>query len=274
VKIGSETVALVTGASRGIGVRIVERLAARGAKLVLAARSEAALEDVRRAAEAAGAEVLVVRTDVGRREDLEALVAASLDRFGRIDLLVNNAGLERSVCFEQQPLDEIDQTLRVNLLAPLLLTRLVLPGMLERDCGHVVNLASLAGLGAMAFGETYAATKHGVVGLGRSLRASLQVRGSAGSVSTVCPGFVSEVGMFADKQASFDVTAPASLGTSSPDRVARAVIRAAERNLPELVVNPRPIRIGVALSLLFPRLGEWLAHRLGIHRAGRDAALQ
>ena len=273
MKITSDTVTLVTGASRGIGIHIVRAFAARKGKLVLAARNHEALQTVAAEAESAGAEVLVVPTDLGQRNALEALVAAAVERFGRVDVLVNNAGVERSAFFEDLSLDELEWTTTVNVTAPMALCRLVLPGMLERDAGHIVNLGSLAGLGPTAFGESYGASKHAIIGLTSALRASLQTRGSAVSASVICPGFVSEVGMFADKQDSHsEVQPPGFLGTSSPEKVATAVLKSVEKNLPSVIVNPGPMRLSLALALLFPRFGEWLARMLGVHETGHTAA--
>jgi short-subunit dehydrogenase len=274
MKITNDTVALVTGASRGIGVHIVRALAARGTKLVLAARSAPGLRAVATEAEAAGAEVLVVPTDLGEPDSLAALVDAAHSRFGRVDLLVNNAGVEGSYFFAEAALERLEWTIRINVTAPIALARLVLPGMIERDRGHILNVASLAGMGPTAFGEAYGASKHAMIGFTSALRASLQTQGSQVSASAVCPGFVSEVGMFADKQAEQpEIRPPVFLGTSRPQKVAAAVLRATESNLPTVIVNPGLIRITLAVALLFPRLGEWLGRVLDVHKPGHQAAL-
>jgi short-subunit dehydrogenase len=215
-----------------------------------------------------------VPTDLGQRASLEALVARAEERFGRIDLLVNNAGVERSAFFHEMSLDELEWTTNINVTAPMALCRLVLPGMIARGVGHIVNIGSLAGLGPTAFGEAYGASKHAIIGLTAALRASLQTQGSAVSASVICPGFVSEVGMFADKQAAHEgVRAPGFLGSSSPQKVAKAVVRSVEKNRPSIIVNPGPMRISLAIALVFPRLGEWLGRILGVHSVGHRAAL-
>jgi len=124
----------------------------------------------------------------------------------------------------------------------------------------------------MAFGEGYGATKHGVVGFTRALRASLQCQGSAVSASVVCPGFVSETGMFADKQREYDVKPAMFLGTTGPEKVAQTVISSIQRDRAEVIVNRGPIRLSLGMSMWFPRLGEWLGHRLGVHQTSREAA--
>jgi len=264
--------AVVTGASRGIGVTLAEALAARGVRLVLAARSAASLEEVRERLAKIGAKVAIVPTDVSDSRALEELVARAAEELGAIDLLVNNAGIEHTSHFEHETLEDIERMLRVNLFGPMALTRLVLPDMIARDRGHVLCVSSLAGLGPAAFSEAYCASKHGLVGFTRSLRASLQARGSRVSASVVCPGYVRDAGMFADTSREHGVTAPASAGTSSPADVARAAIRAIERDVPEVVVSPRPIRPLLALGAVWPRLVERIVNALRANEAFRTVA--
>jgi short-subunit dehydrogenase len=236
-------VALVTGASRGIGPVLAEALARRGVNLVLAARNQGELQAVAEKLRAHGVRVVAVPTDLADRPQLHALVARAVLELGRIDILVNNAGLEQICRFDRLSESDADQFIEVNLSAPIQLSRLVLPGMLERGVGRIINIASVAGLGPAAFGETYGATKAGLLGFTRSLRASLKTLKSPVSVSAICPGFISDSGMFADLQAAHALKAPALLGTCTPDEVAAAVLRAIERDEPELIVAHRPLRL-------------------------------
>ena len=191
-----DRIALVTGASRGIGKFIAEALAAEGVHLSLAARNEAALETTAASLrEQYQVRVLVVPTDVSVRSQLEQLVQRTQDELGFIDLLINNAALERMERFCDSDWDQTAMDLAVNVRGPMDLTRLILPGMIERDCGHIVNVASLAGFGAHAHAESYVTTKHAIIGFTRALRASLKAQQSQVSASSVCPGFVREVGM-------------------------------------------------------------------------------
>ena len=267
---------LLTGASRGLGPVIAEAFAKRGARLALAARNELELERVAAKMRELGAEVLIVPTDVAQRAQLVRLVARVSEAFGRIDVLVNNAGLEQVCFYESLALDEISNFIEVNLTAPLALSRLVLPGMQERGMGHIVNMASVAGFGAAAFGETYGATKAGLVGFTRSLRASLKTLDSPVSASVVCPVFVNQAGMFADLKNTHAVEAPPILGTCTPQAVAGAVLRAIERDEPELLVGERPLRFMFSGAVMFPRLLEWLSLKLGVNaiflKAARNAS--
>ncbi len=265
-------VGLLTGASRGIGLHLARVLAARGMRLCLVARSEPGLLQLARELKASGYECMTMAVDVGQRHALEALVQTIESQLGPIDVLINNAGIEHMSMYETMPLDEIEQFIDINLRGPMLLTRIVLPGMLARDSGHIVNVASLAGLGPVAFGEPYAATKHGLVGFTRSVRASLKTRGTKVSASCVCPGFVSGEGMFEDNRKRTGIEAPKILGTIPVEQVARAVLKALEQDSPEVIVNGRPIRPLLALGIMWPRLMEWMIRILGANDALYGAA--
>ena len=150
--------------------------------------------------------------------------------------------------------------LAINLEAPMELTRLLLPDMVRRRRGHIVNISSLAGKSGPAFQEPYAATKAALVAFTTSLRATY--RGTGVSASVVTPGFV-EAGMYADLKSRSGCSAPRLLGTSKPEAVARAVLRVIERDQLEQIVNPIPVRPLLALSALFPGFGEWIAEQTG-----------
>jgi len=267
-------VALVTGASRGIGPVLAEALARRGAHLVLAARSASELAQVAQRLDGLGlgVRVLALPTDVAVSAQRAELVRRAQAELGPIDVLVNNAGLEQLCFFETLSEADIARYTEVNLTAPMQLTRLLLPGMLERQRGHVVNIASVAGFGAAAFGETYGATKAGLVGFTRSLRASLKTQGSAVSASALCPGFIAQAGMFADIQAAHGVKAPFILGTCTPAAVAQGLLRVIDRDEPERFVGERPLRFFFSVGLLLPRLMEGLSLLLGVNKMFLQAA--
>jgi short-subunit dehydrogenase len=249
--------ALVTGASRGLGVYIARALAAEGMHVALAARDGASLEKLAAELRAAGTTAIAVPADVTRLDDLARLVDATTSELGRIDVLVNNAGIENVYSFHKLPPEEVDQVIDVNLRATMHLSRLVLPGMLFRGSGHVVNVSSLAGKAGPAYAECYAATKAGIIGFTQSLRASYRPHGVSASV--ICPGFVGEAGMYADAKRLHGRDAPAVLGESRPEAVAAAVLRAVQRDLPEAIVNPRPVRQMLVFREAAPGFAEKLA---------------
>jgi len=182
-------VALITGASRGIGRATVLRLAQAGVTTVLAARTEQELSAVAAMVRASGTEALVVPTDVTNDQQMAALVNATLARFGRLDILVNNAGggPPRTPVVKARIVDW-EWTLRVNLWATMVLSKLVLPAMIAQCSGTIVNICSLAGLTGKAGEAAYAAAKFGVRGFSQSLFEEVREHGI--KVSTICPGYV------------------------------------------------------------------------------------
>jgi short-subunit dehydrogenase len=242
--------AIITGASRGIGIYIARALAQQRMNLVLAARSEADLEKVAVEMRALGARVLAVRCDVANAADRAELIRRAEAEFGEIDVLVNNAGIEITFPYDKQAPEEIEQVIAVNLTAPMLLTRAVLPGMVARKRGHIVNIASLAGKVGVPYGLPYASTKAGLIHFTESLRSEFRGTGVSGSV--VCPGFVSEVGMYDDMTKVADVKASRLVGTSTPTKVAAAVVKCIKRDRPEAIVNPGPMRLASAFAELAP----------------------
>ncbi len=256
--------ALLTGASRGIGVYIARSLAGQGMNLGLAARSAEGLEKVRAEVEALGVRAIAVPTDVGDLASLEGLVQKVEADLGGISVLVNNAGIEEGQPYADLSQEALSQVIAVNLTGPMWLSRLVLPGMIERGEGHIVNVASVAGLVGTPYNEPYSASKHGLLGFSRSLRLTAQGEGYPVGVSVVSPGFVSEAGMYEDSKTETGVEAPAFLGSVSADEVAREVLRAIVENQAEVVVNARPIMPLVAVANFFPRFADWFARKSGV----------
>jgi len=252
-KLGNR-VAIVTGASRGLGPYMARALAAENMRLVLSARSLPELEA--RAAEIreAGGQAIAVQGDVTSAADRQRLVDAARAEFGRIDVLVNNAGIELTAHFEHQPEDEIARVIEVNLTSAMLLTRLVTPIMLERKAGHVVNVASLAGKVAVPYSIPYAASKAGMIGFTESFRAEFRKRGLSASV--VCPTFVDEAGMYQDMQDQAGVKANFLTGVVTPKKVASDVVKAIKRDRPEMLVYRGPGRLVTGFAELAPGLFE------------------
>lgn len=261
---------LLTGASRGIGVYIARALASAGMNLVLVARSAEPIETLARELAATGVKTLALPADVGIEAALTDLVQRAQSEFGTIDVLVNNAALETNAAFVDFKPADLEQMVHVDLVAPMLLVQKVLPGMLERKSGHIVNIASLAGKSATPYNVPYSAAKGGLIAFTHSLRAEL--RGSGVSASVVCPGFVSEAGMFATKKRLHGLQEPKSLGSSAPEEVAGAVLRAITDDTLEILVNPGPMRLMQAFNQLFPEVGGWVVNRLGVGEMFRKVA--
>jgi short-subunit dehydrogenase len=260
--------ALVTGASKGLGVHVARALAREKMNVVLTARSADRLEEVRRDIEALGVRAITVAADVANPADLQALLVRSISEFGSIDLLVNNAGMLLTLAYHKVYPQEIEHLVRINLTGPMFLSWLVLPGMLERGSGHVVNIASIAGKYGPAYNELYSSTKAALIAFTQSFRASY--RDSGVSASVVCPGFI-ETGMY-ERSRRHGLRAPRLLGSTTPEAVAKAVVRSVKKDLPDVVVNAGPIRLFLALPTLFPGIAEWGRRRMGTDDLYRKAA--
>jgi len=253
---------LITGASRGIGVHIAERVTREGAELVLVARDADKLARVAERCRALGGKVEVVAADVSKAEDRARLVDAA----GELDVLINNAGVENTRRLADQTEAEVRAQIEINLVAPIELTRALLPGMIARGRGAVVNVSSMAGKGPTPFNSVYAATKYGLNGFSASL--GVELHGTGVHVGVVCPGFVSDAGMWADSGAQ----APAAFREVTPEAVVRAVLKVIFGSVEELV-TPGPIRPLLALSQILPSLEGPMLRLMGVARVlGERAA--
>jgi len=261
------TTGLLTGAAGGLGSEMARRLAREGVTLALSGRNVVGLEQLR--GELPGDGHAVVPGDLESADDVAALVSKAEEAVGPLDLLVNNAGIELTAHFTDLTPAELEQIVQVNLTAPLLLTHRVLPGMLERGRGHVVQISSVAGLVSPAHTEPYGATKGGLVRLTESLRN--EYRDSGVGFSAVCPGFARGAGMY-QRMADTGQVAPKLLGTTSDEKVAADVVSAVVRDRAVVVSNSQPVRPLLALGALSPRFIAWATNRLGANRLMRRAA--
>jgi short-subunit dehydrogenase len=248
---------LLTGATGGIGDAIARLVAARGGRLVLTGRRLDVLEPL-----AAELGARAVAADLADRGEVERLVADA----GDVDVLIANAALPADGHLLHFAPDEVDRALEVNLRAPIMLARLLVPGMVRRDRGHLVFVSSLSGKVATSGSSLYSATKFGLRGFASGLRQDLH--GSGVGVSAVFPGLIRDAGMFAQTE----VEPPRGVGTRSPQDVATAVVRAIEDDRAEIDVAPMSLRIGSALAGLMPDVAARVARRAGSDRVAGDIA--
>jgi len=249
--LGKGRTALVTGASRGIGPLIAAQIAREGGHVVLTGRSATDLKAVAAELAAAGADLSFIPADLTEPGAAETLVQAIERQRGGIDLLVNNAGGDPLREFHAMTIQENLRTLQINLIAPLALSHAVLPGMLRRGRGHIVNISAMAGRVSFPFTEVYAAAKDGLIGFTRVLRADYHARGVSASVLIL--GAIRGAGQ---GQRMLDESGMRASGYMAPaESVARAVMKAAKKDRAELVIMPGPGRLLRAVMDYFPALG-------------------
>jgi short-subunit dehydrogenase len=245
---------LLTGATGGIGGAVARALAARGASVILTGRRTEPLEAL--ASELGGR---AIAADLAEPGATEALLAEA----GDVDVLVANAALPASGELASFSPTEIDRALAVNLRAPIMLARLLAPALTARGSGHLVFVSSLSGKAAGPHSSIYSATKFGLRGFSLGLRQDLAEHGVG--VSCVLPGFIRDAGMFADSGAKL----PPGVGTSSPEEVAAAIVRAIERNRAEVDVAPIGLKAGARLGGLAPGFTASVQGKLGSFKVAR-----
>ena len=248
-----ERVVIVTGASSGIGRQVALDFAGRGASLVLSARRADRLAQVAGDCEARGAAVEAMTGDVGERRFVEHMAARALRRFGRIDVVVNNAGISKHKQIYHVTPEDVDYVLRVNLHAPLYLTLAALPAMLRRGEGWVINISSGAGKMPPPREAVYAASKFGLTGFTEGLW--LDLAGSNVHAAVIHVGPIdTEIWQKTDEPTAYR-------GRKYPPSViSRAVFTAIERRRHELWV-PRTLRLAWLLRVFLPA-----AYRAGAAR--------
>jgi short-subunit dehydrogenase len=260
---------LITGGSRGIGPHIAQALVGEGAKVALVARSRAELEANARRLTAAGAEVLAVPADITSAQERRELVERVERTLGPVDVLVNNAGGDLQREFHHLSEDEVQGILALNLTSAVLLTRLVLPGMLERGRGHVVNVSSMAGRVSFPYTEAYAAAKDGLIAFTRVLRADYRKRGVSGS--TLILGPVGKTGVGARTAEEVGIKLP-PVGLVSPAKIAKLTVRAVRKDEAELAVLPGPAKLLRAAMDRFPGLGPAMNRATGTGKTMQTVA--
>ena len=248
--------ALVTGASYGIGPFIARALAQEGLNVVLAARSEAELEQVAADLRATGVQVLAVPTDVTDPEARRTLVNAAERTFGAVDVLVNNAGGDLQREFHRYSAAEVERQIALNLTGPIELTRLLLPGMLQRQRGHIVNVSSMGGRIGFPYTEVYSAAKDGLIAFTRVLRADYRTGGVSSSVLILGSIGGAGLGVRTMEEMHLPVSGMNQAFLSPAEAVARAAVKSIKGDKTEMVIMPGPGRLLRALMDLFPGLGR------------------
>ena len=243
--------AIVTGASHGIGAYIARALAARGMNLLLVARSEGELRRLAGELPTGDMTVAVAAIDLAGRQAAHQVAEAAQTELGSVDVLVNNAATEPQTRFHVLTPAEVEDVLQVDLISPLLLSRLLLPGMLERGYGRIINVSSLAGHTSFPYTEAYAAAKDGLTAFSRVLTGDY--RGTGVSATSLILGPVKDAGVTTRTLAETGLTA--STFSVAPEKVTAAVLRAIAKPKAEMVISVGPGRFLKALMDYFPGLG-------------------
>jgi NAD(P)-dependent dehydrogenase (short-subunit alcohol dehydrogenase family) len=218
----TDRVAIVTGASRGIGAETARALARAGARVVLAARDESRLQALAAEITATGGTALGIPTDIGEPTDVERMIGRTLDAFGRLDIAFNNAagGGHPPTPLSEVSIEDFDSALRVNLRGTFLCLKHEIAAMLGGDTGGaIVNMSSTAGLEAVGGLAAYVSTKHAIVGLTKTAALEYAPRGIR--VNAICPGTI-ETPMVTDMIANGELDVPDSIANQPIGRLGRA----------------------------------------------------
>ena len=257
--------ALVTGGSSGLGRIIAEAFLQAGTKVAIVGLEQPQVEQAAVEMRSSGGDVLGIHADITRQEDVDRLMAETVARFGRLDVLVNNAGRSmRGKVLDTMP-EQFRDLMELNLIALVRVTRAAVPHLLAQR-GHVVNIGSLAAKSAARWVGAYPATKFAVAAYSQQLRLELGPQGL--HVLLVCPGPIERKdarlypleGLEDVPEQARAPGAGVQVRAIPPQQLAAAILRACERRKPELIV-PGKARLLFAVSQLWPTLGDWIVRR-------------
>ena len=248
---------LVTGGSRGLGLVLAREFASNGARVAICARDEEELQQATEDLESRGAEVMSVKCDVTNVAEVEAMVSRVRERFGQIDVLVNNAGTIQVGPLEVMNRDDFEHAMRAHFWGPLNTILAVLPEMRERQDGRIVNISSIGGKIAVPHLVPYSASKFALVGLSKGLFAELRKDGIV--VTTVCPGLMRTgsprnanfKGKHREEYAWFSISDSLPVTSIKAERAARQIVDACKHGRAELIITIQA-KMAVTFDSLFP----------------------
>ncbi len=254
-----DKVVLITGASSGFGENAALLFAKEGCKVVLAARRIDRLQAIAAKIQDAGGEAIAIPVDVINPADVDNMVKSTLDLYGQIDILFNNAGIGRVDWFENHStIRDIDMLVQVNLTSLMYVTRVVLPYMLKRREGHIINMVSVAGLITTPLITSYSASKHGARGFTDALRREVAPLGI--KVSGIYPGPAkTEFGQHVGRNEAYGSIKKSIDIHMTSEYVARRVVDVAKRPRRSLII-PWWFRILTTFDMLFPVVVDWISY--------------
>lgn len=254
---------LVTGGSRGLGLVLAREFAANGARVAICARDEEELQQASEDLESRGAEVMSVKCDVTNVPEVEEMVTRVRERFGKIDVLVNNAGTIQVGPLEVMKHEDFEHAMRTHFWGPLNTILAVLPEMRERQEGRIVNISSIGGKIAVPHLVPYSASKFALVGLSKGLFAELRKDGIV--VTTVCPGLMRTgsprnanfKGKHREEYAWFSISDSLPGISIKAERAARQIVDACKQGRAELIITAQA-KMAVTFDALFPEMSAEL----------------
>ncbi len=270
----SGKIAVVTGAASGIGRETALEFARRGADLAICDLDEEGLEVFAKEVEAMGRKVIRRKVDVAAAEEMERFAAAVHAEAGAVDILMNNAGVGLGGGFLHTGLDDWDWVIGINLKGVIHGCHYFLPPMVKRRSGHVVNVASAAGLVATEALSAYSTTKFAVVGLSEALHEELSTFGIG--VTTICPGIINTpitrsgrmLGPWASDQSREEIVQAYQKRNYGPERVAKNILRAIEHNRAVTPVSPEAWVMYYAKRFV-PGLTAWFTRKMSARERRR-----
>jgi NAD(P)-dependent dehydrogenase (short-subunit alcohol dehydrogenase family) len=266
MRLTRESVAIVTGASRGIGREASLAFARKGVRVVLASRNIPRLEELSREISAAGSEALIVPCDVSLEAECKQMVAKAVDRFGRVDVLMNNAGFGYYAAVENMKTEDLQKIFLTNLYGAIWCTQAVIPHMKSRRAGHIVNVSTVLSRRSVPYMTGYCMTKFALNGMDEGLR--LELRPFGIGVTLVCPGLTET-----DFQSNADRIGYAppirNEGGMSPAKVGRIIVRCVERNRRRVALTLSG-KILLGFQRISPALTDEILHLAFSWKLGRQ----
>ncbi|MBI4056995.1 MAG: SDR family NAD(P)-dependent oxidoreductase [Elusimicrobia bacterium] len=249
-----DKVVLVTGASSGIGWATAIAFAQKGCRVALAARRVNKLEELSRKIQSEGATALVLACDVSNSSQVRSVVQKTIDTWGRVDYLINNAGYDNSRPLTDLDLATLEKIIDTNLMGTIYMTHTLLPHMRKHGSGHIVNVSSINGLVGLPYKAAYCASKFGVVGFTQALRAEL--RGTGITLTAFCPGTVSTP---MTEEVLKNRKLVMAIRPKSAEQVARVIVKCCLKKTPEKIYGEVPGLL-IKLLQLCPGFADWLSY--------------
>jgi short-subunit dehydrogenase len=269
---------IITGGSRGLGLELARQLARQGARLTLIARDLMELKRAERELGALGAEVLTVSCDVRQQQEVVEAVARTVTAMGRVDVLINNAGIIQVGPMDEMSLDDFEDAMAVHFFGPLYFTLAVLPHMNAGGGGRIVNISSFGGKIAVPHLLPYSASKFALTGLSEGLRAELKQKNIL--VTTVCPGLMRTgsprnaimKGKYRQEYAWFSISSSLPVLSTSVERAAAKIIEGCRRGRSRVLIGAQT-RFALLLNEIAPAAAARISAILNCLLPGKDSGI-